>query len=132
MSCPSSIQHQESNPRPLRHELSPITTRPGLPPTPIDSKFFWGQKQTQMVNSGFKPVANLRNILPLQTVELYSRQISNYCNTLTIVARMFYKIGHWSYKMEGAYKSTGLWALGLLEPMTFNIPKNLMRHKFTF
>ena len=76
-------------------------------------------------------MANLRNILPLQTVELYSRQISNYCNTLTIVARMFYKIGHWSYKMEGAYKSTGLWALGLLEPMTFNIPKNLMRHKFT-
>ena len=29
---PSSIWCWDSNPRPLKHELSPITTRPGLPP----------------------------------------------------------------------------------------------------
>ena len=29
--CPSSIQHWDSNPRPLKQESSPITTRPGLP-----------------------------------------------------------------------------------------------------
>ena len=32
MSCPSSIQHQDSNPQPLERESLPITTRPGLPP----------------------------------------------------------------------------------------------------
>ena len=32
MSCPSSIQSLDSNPQPLKHESSPITTRPGLPP----------------------------------------------------------------------------------------------------
>ena len=31
MSCPSSIWRWDSNPRPLKHESSPITTRPGLP-----------------------------------------------------------------------------------------------------
>ena len=29
---PSSIRHRDSNPRPFKHESSPITTRPGLPP----------------------------------------------------------------------------------------------------
>ena len=29
---PFSIWHWDSNPQPLDHELSPITTRPGLPP----------------------------------------------------------------------------------------------------
>ena len=29
--CPSSIQHPDSNPWPLKHELTLITTRPGLP-----------------------------------------------------------------------------------------------------
>ena len=29
---PSGIRHRDSNPRPLKHESSPITTRPGLPP----------------------------------------------------------------------------------------------------
>ena len=33
MSCPSSIRHRDSNPRPLECESTPITTRPGLPPT---------------------------------------------------------------------------------------------------
>ena len=33
MSCPSSIRHRDSNPWPLKHELSPITTRPGLLPS---------------------------------------------------------------------------------------------------
>ena len=28
--CPSSIQHQDSNPRPSKRESPPITTRPGL------------------------------------------------------------------------------------------------------
>ena len=32
MSCPSSIRHRDSNPRPLDLEPPPITTRPGLPP----------------------------------------------------------------------------------------------------
>ena len=32
MSCPSSIWRQDSNPRPLERESTPITTRPGLPP----------------------------------------------------------------------------------------------------
>ena len=32
MSRPSSIRCWYSNPQPLKHELSPITTRPGLPP----------------------------------------------------------------------------------------------------
>ena len=32
MSCPSSIWCWDLNPRPLEHESSPITTRPGLPP----------------------------------------------------------------------------------------------------
>ena len=30
--CPSNIQRRDLNPRPLDHESSPITTRPGLPP----------------------------------------------------------------------------------------------------
>ena len=30
--CPSSIRRRDSNPRPSEHELSPITTRKGLPP----------------------------------------------------------------------------------------------------
>ena len=32
LSCPSSIQCQDLNPRPLKHESSPIITRRGLPP----------------------------------------------------------------------------------------------------
>ena len=34
MSCPSSKWHKDSNPRPLKHESSPITTIPGLPLLP--------------------------------------------------------------------------------------------------
>ena len=30
--CRSSIQYRDSNPRPLKHEPRPKTTRPGLPP----------------------------------------------------------------------------------------------------
>ena len=30
LSCPSSIQHRDSNPRPLECESPPITTNPGL------------------------------------------------------------------------------------------------------
>ena len=30
--CPSNMGRRDSNPRPLKHELSPITTRPGLLP----------------------------------------------------------------------------------------------------
>ena len=30
--CPSSIQRQDLNPKPFKHESSPITTRPGLTP----------------------------------------------------------------------------------------------------
>ena len=30
--CPFSIQYQDSNPQPLKHESTNITTRPGLPP----------------------------------------------------------------------------------------------------
>ena len=33
--CPSSIQCRDSNPRPLKRESLPITTRPGLPPKRI-------------------------------------------------------------------------------------------------
>ena len=33
MSCPSSIWRWDSNPQPLKHESSPITTRPWLPPS---------------------------------------------------------------------------------------------------
>ena len=32
MACPSSIRHWDSNQWPLKHESSPITTKPGLPP----------------------------------------------------------------------------------------------------
>ena len=32
--CPSSIRRRDSNPRPFEHESSPLTTRPGLPPSP--------------------------------------------------------------------------------------------------
>ena len=32
MSCPSRIQRQDLKPQSLKHESSPITTRPGLPP----------------------------------------------------------------------------------------------------
>ena len=32
MSCPCSIVRWDSNPWPLKHEPSPITSRPGLPP----------------------------------------------------------------------------------------------------
>ena len=34
--CPSSIWRWDSNPRPFKHESSPITTRPGLTPTSYD------------------------------------------------------------------------------------------------
>ena len=40
MSCPSSIWCWDSNSRPLKHELSPITTRPRLPPN--HPCFFYG------------------------------------------------------------------------------------------
>ena len=30
--CPFSIQYQDSNPQPFKHESTNITTRPGLPP----------------------------------------------------------------------------------------------------
>ena len=30
--CPSSIQCWDLNPQPFEHELSPVTTRPGVPP----------------------------------------------------------------------------------------------------
>ena len=33
--CPSSIWRRDSNPQPLKYELSPITTRPGRPPNPL-------------------------------------------------------------------------------------------------
>ena len=33
--CPSSIRRRDSNPQPLKSELSPITTRPGRPPNPL-------------------------------------------------------------------------------------------------
>ena len=36
--CPSSIWRRNSNPWPFEHELSPITTRPGLPPYNIQKK----------------------------------------------------------------------------------------------
>ena len=32
--CPSSIRCRDSNSQPLEHESPPITTRPGLPPSP--------------------------------------------------------------------------------------------------
>ena len=35
MSCPSGIWHWDLNPQPLKHESSPITTRPGLPPNTV-------------------------------------------------------------------------------------------------
>ena len=35
MPCPSRKRHRDSNPRPLKHESSPITTRLGLPPQSI-------------------------------------------------------------------------------------------------
>ena len=35
--CPSSIRRRDSNPRPFEHESSPITTRPGLPPSDVIS-----------------------------------------------------------------------------------------------
>ena len=34
--CSSSIRRRDSNPRPFKHESSPITTRPGLTPTSYD------------------------------------------------------------------------------------------------
>ena len=33
---PSSIQCRDTNPRPLKREYPPITTRPGLPPKPME------------------------------------------------------------------------------------------------
>ena len=33
---PSSIRRRDSNPRPFEHESSPITTRPGLPPSTLN------------------------------------------------------------------------------------------------
>ena len=36
MSFPSSIRRRDSNPRPLEHESTPITTRPGLPLNCLD------------------------------------------------------------------------------------------------
>ena len=40
MSCPSSIWRQDLNPQSIEHELSPITTRPGLPPYTIIFKIY--------------------------------------------------------------------------------------------
>ena len=34
--CPSSIQRRDWNPQPFENELSPIITRPGLPPTSLN------------------------------------------------------------------------------------------------
>ena len=46
MSCPSSIRHWDSNPRPSERESPPITTRPGLPPNA--SAYFGGSVQRIM------------------------------------------------------------------------------------
>ena len=44
MSIPSSLWHLDSNPRPLDHESSPITTRPGF--TPKSQYCFQRKSQT--------------------------------------------------------------------------------------
>ena len=44
MSIPSSLWHRDSNPRPLDHESSPITTRPGF--TPKSQYCFQRKSQT--------------------------------------------------------------------------------------
>ena len=37
--CPSSIQCWDLNPHPFEHESSPITSRPGLPPSNVITLF---------------------------------------------------------------------------------------------
>ena len=36
--CQYSIQHWDLNPQPFEHDLSPIITRPGLPPKNLELK----------------------------------------------------------------------------------------------
>ena len=38
--CPSGIRRRDSNPQPLEHESTPITTKPGLPPSSLQLGLF--------------------------------------------------------------------------------------------
>ena len=53
--CPSSIRCRDLNPQPLKIEMSPITTRPGLPSFGVESSFcsFIKCQQIKMGWSGF-------------------------------------------------------------------------------
>ena len=57
MSFSSSVRHQDSNPRPFKHELSPITTRPGLPP---GKWFFKIGRYTVKVGTAKAKLSNLQ------------------------------------------------------------------------
>ena len=83
MSCPSSILCQDSNPRSLEHESPPITTRPGLPPTELDSR--WVQASN-----------NLNRFLITDCCYLFS--INCHCLPyLLLIAALFQAVHNYSY-----------------------------------
>ena len=68
MWCPSGVGCLDLNPRPVKHESSPITTRPGLPP--YSKVCLW---QCRRNLKGAK--------MSYSTVCLWHWLLSNYCDT---------------------------------------------------
>ena len=70
MACPSIIWRWDLNPRPLEHEFSPITTRPGLPPA--TGKFYFtinciGKTKIKKKDAGNGPIKKTSRRLVLSS-----------------------------------------------------------------
>ena len=93
MSCPSSIWHRDSNPRPLECESPPITTRPGLPPRV-------GIVCTYLINLHHSYLRNVPVVIKCRYIDssitsnLYIKiQLQNSKPSSAVRQKEFYKIG---------------------------------------
>ena len=106
MSCPSSIRCWDSNPRPLNHESSPITTRPGLPPwawtfsMPLNHHknvflLWWIRLQTFFSKWCLQSHSDDK-IVYITTLELHWLENYPYYDSRVVICdrREFYKIFH--------------------------------------
>ena len=101
MSCPSSIRHWDSNPRPLERESPPITTRPGLPPN----------------SEGYftRPLVTLAS----------SRTTDAGSPLIPPVAAVLYTLNHvCTYQSDQIWRFIGLWGNFLKPLATINLPKS--------
>ena len=75
MPCPSSIQCWDLNPQPHKHELSPITTRPGLQPKMNHFMYSTFERLSKMSRVKFGAFGNCYSekiLLVTKAMELFS------------------------------------------------------------